>query len=89
MPEQLLATYMEKGFFAAIGFILTGLLALVGFHAKKNSEFRTSVHKKIDENAKRVIDNHPSKDEFAIAFKALGKQLDSVQKDIREVREKL
>ena len=89
MPEQLITTYLEKGFFAAIAFIFTGMMGLMMFSLKQNKEFRAKVHEKIDENAKRVLDSHPSKDEFTLAFEMLGKQISSVQKDVREIREKL
>jgi|GEM_PF-4206347 len=89
MPEQLLSTYIEKGFFGAIGFIITSIIGLMMFNLKQNKDFRTVVHKKIDHNAQRVVDNHPSKDEFTLAFKSLENQMVSIQKDVREIRSKL
>ena len=89
MPEQLLATYIEKGFFAAVGFIFTGILGLFMFNAKQNKEFRVIIHKKIDRNAQRVIDNHPSKDELSIYFDALNDRISDIREDIKYIKDKL
>ncbi len=85
---QDLATYFEKGFFAAIGFIATGFLALFGFHAKSNKEFRANIHKKVDDLSVRVSDIHITKGEFQIAFDSLNKDIESIKTDVREIRER-
>ncbi len=99
MPEELITTYVEKGFFAALGFILTASLTIVGFQFKTARDFRTTIHSKIDSNNntihKRVTDeqrhvseNHPSNADFAMMMDTMNKGFDRVSKDIRELRSK-
>ena len=100
MPEQLLSTYFEKGFFAAVGFIGTAALTAVGIHAKQDREFRTAIHKKlddrveaihakIDDHARHVNENHPDNQDFKLMFKTMNARFDSLDKDVREIRGKI
>lgn len=93
--EQLLGAYFEKGFFGAIGLMCTAALGAVGLHAKQDREFRKAIHDKVDKNHIHVVENHPDIKAFDLLLKGMDDQfsnlntrLDSMQKDIREVRGK-
>ncbi len=89
MPEQLLSSYFEKGFFAAVGFICTAALTAVGLHAKQDKDFREkihrkvddrveSLHEKIDDHARYVNQNHPDNREFKLMMKTMDTQFKSM-----------
>ena len=69
---------------------------MVGYNVKKNDAFRKEVYQKISDNAEKVAENHPSNEEFSMMMKnmdnchcALNKSLESLHKDVREIRNKL
>jgi len=81
MPDKVMQVY-ENIIAAVISSIAAGLFLI---NVKTNKEFKVNVYKKIDDSARHVEKNYTTKKEFNLVME----MLKNIQKDVREIRDKL
>jgi len=104
MAQEIIGTvgqaFAEKGFWYAMGFIVTSAGGLLGFgvrnemaHRKKVDErFEKThkridvVHKKLSDNAQHVAENYVDKGDLKILLDHIDSGFTSVRTEIRDIR---
>lgn len=90
MPDNF-TPFLEKGFFAALGLIGTGILTAIGIKSKADNQFKRDTFKRMnalekDMNAKHahILENYPSKDDFNTLAEIMRDGFKEVRSDIKK-----
>lgn len=81
--------FVEKGFWWAVGIIGTYIFISITLRARKDSEVKKEfavLHGRVTDLERSVAQNYPSNNDLRIIFDSINQRLDSLQTDVREIR---
>lgn len=93
MDSSFNQVFLEKGFWAALGFLGTLFLTTVGIAVRNETTFRSAVskkfarvHEKIDDHRQHVAENYVDKSDMDRLIDRIENGFSEIKKEIRDVR---